>query len=302
MQTGGILPPMHTPLHHHARCGKHPKLPRQDLLSHNTRPSRVLPPPAAQQKPEQAQTATKPSLARPPPRADPWAIVKKAQQESETLAVEVKSINRGGLVVDSEAGRVLLSEKRVAQSQALSRLKVGDIQRGVVRNVEDYGAFVTLTDVPSISGLVHKSELSWDTFMNVDDVIKAGDKVTVKILDVDPVACRITLSIKQMQQDPLTQTLDNVSWGTTKSVPEDIQRVIDRLNMQKSIDEVIIMQQSVESHLFSQELQLFLTKAEIPGGFLVVARSGSTLQQLQIRSSLSRENMKDLLASVAKME
>jgi len=206
------------------------------------------------------------------------------------------------LSVDSEAGRVLLSEKRVAQSQALSRMKVGDIKRGVVRNVEDYGAFVTLTDVPSVSGLVHKSELSWDTFMNVDDVIKAGDKVTVKVLDIDPVACRISFSIKQLQQDPLTQTLDTVTWGATKSIPEDIQQVIDRLNVQESIMEVIIMQQAVESHLFSQELQLFLTKTEIPGGFLVVARSGSTLQQLQIRSNLPREDMKDLLARIARME
>lgn len=132
--------------------------------------------------------------------------------------------------------------------------------------VEEYGAFVSLLDVPNVSGLVHKSELSWDAFMNVDDVIKegecgsagisvdtytphftcthttalpakglkatsspctkiwvtrllclflfAGDKLSVKVLDVDPAAGRINFSIKQLQQDPLTQTLDTVGVGT----------------------------------------------------------------------------------------
>lgn len=51
----------------------------------------------------------------------------------------------------------------------------------------------------------------------------------------------------------------------------------------------------------AQELQLFLTKTEVPGGYLVVARSGSILQQLQLSSTVPREEMKDLLQRVVKM-
>lgn len=56
----------------------------------------------------------------------------------------------------------------------LLRWQVGDSKRAIVQKVEDFGAFVSLLDVPNVSGLVHKSELSWDTFLSVDDVIKAG--------------------------------------------------------------------------------------------------------------------------------
>lgn len=53
-------------------------------------------------------------------------------------------------------------------------MQVGDQKRAIVLKVEDFGAFVSLIDVPNVTGLVHKSELSWDTFMTVDDVIKEG--------------------------------------------------------------------------------------------------------------------------------
>jgi len=52
--------------------------------------------------------------------------------------------------------------------------QVGESKRAVVSKVEDFGAFVTLTDTPLVSGLVHKSELSWDRIMTVDDVIREG--------------------------------------------------------------------------------------------------------------------------------
>jgi small subunit ribosomal protein S1 len=53
-------------------------------------------------------------------------------------------------------------------------LQPGDVKRGVVSGVEDFGAFVELVDAPPASGLLHKSELSWDPVLVVDDVLQPG--------------------------------------------------------------------------------------------------------------------------------
>lgn len=81
------------------------------------------------------------------------------------------------------------------------RFKVGDVYKGKVTNITDYGAFVELED--GIEGLVHVSEMSW-TRKNVHPgkIVSTSQEVEVKVLEVDPEKRRISLGIKQCTPNP----------------------------------------------------------------------------------------------------
>jgi len=206
--------------------------------------------------------------------------------------------------VDLQSARreIVLSQKKAVLGEALKGLAVGDEVSGVVAGVEEYGAFVTLDAPAGVSGLVHKSELSWEKFTRVDDVVKKGQRVRVKVHDVDASKCRLNLSLKRMTPDPLSQGLDNAEWGPTGAVPPAIQSLVDRLKGAAGVTDVMYTRQANDPHHVSQELQVFMSKAG-PGsgardGFLVVARLGSTLQELQVSSTLARDEFKTVLQSI----
>ncbi len=96
--------------------------------------------------------------------------------------------------------RAFLEEEQAEQRQAfLDELQEGEIREGVVSSVVNFGAFV---DLGGMDGLVHVSELSWQHVNHPSEVVKVGDKVTVKVLEVDRERERISLSIRETQEDP----------------------------------------------------------------------------------------------------
>lgn len=129
-------------------------------------------------------------------------------------------------------------------SQALAKLKAGDIVSATVTHLEDYGVFVELKSPiksASLQGMVHKSELSWDTILTVDQVAKLGQQLKLKVLDVDAVKCRLNLSLKQMQQDPLRENIDSLKWHKPDPVaviPAEVQQIVDVLREAPGITDV----------------------------------------------------------------
>jgi small subunit ribosomal protein S1 len=96
--------------------------------------------------------------------------------------------------------RVILEEGRKAdRSEILSKLQEGMILPGTVSSIVDFGAFV---DLGGIDGLVHISELSWGHITHPNEVVKVGDSVEVKVLEVNAKRERISLGLKQTQEDP----------------------------------------------------------------------------------------------------
>ncbi len=104
------------------------------------------------------------------------------------------------LDVSRRDNKLIFSEKEAIKDdmQAMfSKMTVGDVVKGVVTGVIDFGAFV---NVDGIEGLIHISEISWERVENPRDYIKTGQEVEAKIIAIDK--DRLSLSLKQTQQDP----------------------------------------------------------------------------------------------------
>lgn len=128
--------------------------------------------------------------------------------------------NRNNVVLSR---RVVLEEDRKQERQEiLNKLVKGMILPGTVSSIVDFGAFV---DLGGIDGLVHISELSWSHVNHPSEVVSVGDKVEVQVLDVDLSRERISLGLKQTQDDPWKQLVKEFQIGSiadgrvTKIVP-----------------------------------------------------------------------------------
>lgn len=117
----------------------------------------------------------------------------------QQIMVKILEVNRkrNRLIVSQRAAQ---DEDRARQREELfERLSVGDVITGRVSGLTSYGAFINLGGA---DGLIHISELSWDRVSNVSDMLAVGDEVTVKVIKLDPELSRISLSLRQMSDDP----------------------------------------------------------------------------------------------------
>jgi small subunit ribosomal protein S1 len=108
--------------------------------------------------------------------------------------------------VDRERRRLILSERAASsetresiKDKILSELKEGDVRTGKVTSLAEFGAFVNINGA---DGLVHLSEISWDRIQHPSEVLKVGQEIKVKIINIDREKKRIGLSIRQLQEDP----------------------------------------------------------------------------------------------------
>lgn len=104
------------------------------------------------------------------------------------------------LDVNKKDNKLIVSEKEAVKDELKGRfekLAVGDAVKGVVTGVIDFGAFV---NVDGIEGLIHISEISWERVEDPSKYLKVGDEVEAKIIAIDK--DRLSLSLKQMQEDP----------------------------------------------------------------------------------------------------
>ncbi len=122
------------------------------------------------------------------------------------------------LEVNRKRNRLIVSQKAAEdedrarrRDDLFSRLAVGDVVKGTVSGLTSYGAFV---DIGGADGLIHISELSWDRVSKVTDVLQLGEEVTVKVIKLDADQSRISLSLRQLQQDPWERLIQTVPVGT----------------------------------------------------------------------------------------
>src|SRR5690242_17623917 len=128
-------------------------------------------------------------------------------QKIETKVIELNR-SRNNVVLSRRA--VLEEERKEARQQILDRLSPGVEVEGQISNIVDFGAFV---DLDGIDGLIHISELSWSHVNHPSEVLEIGQKVRVKVLDVDRDRQRISLGLKQTQTDPWQRVIDETQQG-----------------------------------------------------------------------------------------
>ncbi|WP_344342267.1 30S ribosomal protein S1 [Agrococcus versicolor] len=117
-------------------------------------------------------------------------------QEIEAKILELDK-NRNNVVLSR---RALLEETQSAsRTQFLDGLQKGQIRKGVVSSIVNFGAFV---DLGGVDGLVHVSELSWKHIEHASEVVEVGQEVTVEVLTVERDRERVSLSLKATQEDP----------------------------------------------------------------------------------------------------
>ena len=140
-------------------------------------------------------------------------------REVEAKIIELDK-NRNNVVLSRRA--FLEETQKDQREQFLDNLRPGEVRKGVVSSVVNFGAFV---DLGGMDGLIHVSELSWKHVDHPNQVVQVGDEVTVQVLEVDLDRERISLSLKATQQDPWQEFASNHRVGelvygrVTKLVP-----------------------------------------------------------------------------------
>ncbi len=125
----------------------------------------------------------------------------KEAPELENTVQEFKVIK-----LDYKRNNVVLSRKAVLERinsaekvELLKNLDEGQIVKGIVKNLTDYGAFV---DLGGLDGLLHITDISWSRVTNPSEVLSLGQEIDVKILSFDKEKLRVSLGLKQIQNDP----------------------------------------------------------------------------------------------------
>lgn len=174
----------------------------------------------------------------------------------ETIEAKVIELdrNRNNVVLSR---RAYLEEEQAEQRNAfLTGLKEGDVRSGVVSSVVNFGAFV---DLGGMDGLVHVSELSWRHVNHPGEIVTVGDKVKVKVLEVDRDRERISLSIRQTAEDPWEAFARASSIGAivegkvTKTVPFGAF-----VSVGEGVEGLVHVSEIAMHHVESPELELSL--------------------------------------------
>src|SRR5579862_8637979 len=136
--------------------------------------------------------------------------IRRVQDLDEFLGQELRAkvieLNRSRNNVVLSRRAVLEEERKEQRQQILDKLQPGDVVEGQISNIVDFGAFV---DLDGMDGLIHISELSWSHVNHPSEILEIGQTVKVKVLDIDRDRQRISLGLKQTQNDPWQQVLES---------------------------------------------------------------------------------------------
>lgn len=119
--------------------------------------------------------------------------------------------------VDQERRRLIFSERAAVhesrdtiRDKVIEKIDVGDVRKGRVTSLADFGAFVNINGA---DGLVHLSEISWDRIRHPSDVLKVGEEVEVEVISIDEEKRHIGLSIRRLQEDPWQEQIGELKVG-----------------------------------------------------------------------------------------
>jgi small subunit ribosomal protein S1 len=128
--------------------------------------------------------------------------------EQDLASFVGKKLKLKVIEIDRARSRLILSERaamrevrRDQKARLMEELREGDVRTGVVTSVAEFGVFV---DLGGVDGLIHVSELAWNKVGHPNEVVKVGDTLQVKVLNIERERNRIALSLKRLQPEPWT--------------------------------------------------------------------------------------------------
>jgi small subunit ribosomal protein S1 len=131
--------------------------------------------------------------------------VRETEEMPKLIGQEIRcritklDVEKEDIVVDRRT--LLEQESAERRQQRFAELREGEVVQGHVRSIMDFGAFI---DLGGVDGLLHVADMAWSRVGKASDVVKVGDELTVKVLKVDPNTRKISLGLKQLQEDPWT--------------------------------------------------------------------------------------------------
>jgi small subunit ribosomal protein S1 len=132
--------------------------------------------------------------------------------------LEGKELEFKVIKIDKKRANVVVSRRAVVEKEIsaerdafLSGLEEGQVVKGVVKNLTDYGAFV---DLGGIDGLLHITDLAWKRVKHPSEVLKVGDEIEAKVLKYDRERNRVSLGLKQLGDDPWVEIHRRYPEGT----------------------------------------------------------------------------------------
>src|SRR5581483_1256784 len=166
-----------------------------------------------------------------------------SQFVGQRMTAEVTAFEREGRNIVLSRRNILEREREEQKTKLLAELAEGQVRRGTVRNVMEYGAFV---DLGGVEGLLHVSEMSFRRVRNPNEIVKAGDVVDVKIVKIDRETGKFSLSLKQARGvDPWAEAGSQYTPGT---------QVTGRVTKVESFGAFIEVEEGVEGLLPVSEM------------------------------------------------
>jgi small subunit ribosomal protein S1 len=147
----------------------------------------------------------------PASHADVHPMKDTSELLNQTFTCEVIELDRRNKNVIVSRRNVMQRDREAAKRKLKAELEAGQLRRGIVRRITEFGAFV---DLGGIDGLLHIRDLSWGTVEKVEDVVHVDQEVEVKVLKVDENRERISLGLKHALPDPWNGAAEKYPEGT----------------------------------------------------------------------------------------
>ena len=104
---------------------------------------------------------------------------------------------RANLIVSHRA--ILEGDRAEKRDEIIKNIKIGDTMEGIIKNITDYGVFI---DLGGVDGLLHITDISWKRVSNPNELFQIGQKITTKVINFDKETGRVSLGMKQLENDP----------------------------------------------------------------------------------------------------
>ena len=129
----------------------------------------------------------------------------------QTLLFKIVKMNKPRKNIVVSRKDAIIKEKETVKSKVISELKVGELRKGLVKNITDFGVFI---DLGGIDGLLHITDMSWGRVSHPSEMVAIGDNIEVVILNFDKESMKVSLGLKQKTESPWKEIENKYPVGT----------------------------------------------------------------------------------------